>query len=123
MVTLYGGDAPAQRLLHESLRFSRTINSPMYLAWNFTYLAETAFWQEDLDQAAHWLAQAVAHHANPRWIRTELVDCLWVAARLAAEQVGNQIRYAPAGPVRTLIDAVQVTVQAALESPSLPRRS
>lgn len=77
VVTLYGGDAPAaQRLLHESLRLSRTINSPMYLAWNFTYLAETAFWQEDLDQAAHWLAQAVAHHANPRWIRTELVDCL-----------------------------------------------
>lgn len=83
MVTLYGGDAAgAQRLLHESLHLSRTINSPMYLAWNFTYLAETALWQGDLDHAAHWLAQALAHHANPRWICTELVDCLWVAARL-----------------------------------------
>lgn len=40
-----------------------------------------------------------------------------MAVRLTAEQVGNQIRYAPAGPVRTLIDAVQVTVQAALDPP------
>lgn len=28
----------------------------MYLAWNFTYLAETALWLGDLDQAAHRLA-------------------------------------------------------------------
>jgi len=131
VVTLYGGDAAeAQRLLHESLHLSRTINSPMYLAWNFTYLAETALWQGDLDQAAHWLAQALAHHANPRWIRTELVDCLWIAARLAtaqqqypraatlfglAEQVGSRIRYVPAGPVRPLNEAALTTVQAALE--------
>ncbi len=131
VVTLYGGDAAgAQRLLHESLHLSRTINSPMYLAWNFTYLAETALWQGDLDQAAHWLAQAVAHHANPRWIRTELVDCLWIAARLAtaqqqypraatlfglAEQVGRRIGYVPAGPVQPLNEAALVTVRQALE--------
>lgn len=131
MVTLYGGDtAEAQRLLQESLHISRTINSPMYLAWSYTYLAETALWQGDHDQAAHWLTQALIHHANPRWIRTELVDCLWVAARLAtaqqqqrcaatlfglAEQVGSRIGYAPVGPMRPLIDAAMVTVQAALE--------
>ena len=130
VVTLYGGDAAeAQRLLHESLHFSRTISSPMYLAWNFTYLAETALWLGDLDQAAYWLAQALAHHANPRWIRTELVDCLWIAARLAtaqkqyqraatlfglAEQVGGRIGYAPAGPVRPLNDAALVTVREVL---------
>lgn len=123
VVTLSGGDAAeAQRLLHESLHLSRTINSSMYLAWNFTYLAETALWQGDLDQAAHWLAQALAHHANPRWIRTELVDCLWMAARLAtvqqqylraatlfglAKQVGSRIGYVPAGPVN---EAALVTV-------------
>ncbi len=130
VVTLYGGDAAeAERLLHESLHLSRTINSPMYLAWNYTYLAETALWQGGLDQAAKWLAQALLYHANPRWVRTELVDCLWVAARLAAalqqyqraatlfglaEQVGRRIHYVPSGPVRPLIDAAQVTVQAAL---------
>lgn len=134
VVTLYEGDAAeAQRLLHESLHLSRTINSLMYLAWNFTYLAETALWQGDLDQAAHWLAQAVAHHANPRWIRTELVDCLWIAARVVtaqrqhqraatlfglAEQVGSRIGYAPAGPVRPLNKAAQVTVREALSEAS-----
>ncbi|MBI3960295.1 MAG: hypothetical protein HY328_15895, partial [Chloroflexi bacterium] len=82
------------------------------------------------EQAGQWLAQALAHHANPRWIRTETVDCLWVAARLAtaqeeyqraamffglAEQIGSHIRYAPAGPVRPLNAAALATVQAALE--------
>ncbi|MBI3960300.1 MAG: tetratricopeptide repeat protein, partial [Chloroflexi bacterium] len=52
VVTLYGGDAAeAQRLLQESLELSRTISSPMYLAWNYTYLAETALWQGDHEQA------------------------------------------------------------------------
>ena len=102
----------------------------MYLAWNYTYLAETALWQGDLDQAAHWLAQALVHHANPRWIRTELVDCLWGAAWLAttqqqyqraatrfglADQVGKGIGYVPIGPVRSLNEAALATVQNALE--------
>ncbi|MEZ4869384.1 MAG: hypothetical protein R3C14_49130 [Caldilineaceae bacterium] len=118
------------RLLHESLELSRTTTSAMYLAWSYTYLAETALWQRDLDQAGHWLALALTHHANQRWIRTELVDCLWVAARLAAaqqqhhhaatrfglaEQVGRGIGYVPAGPVRPLNDAALATVQVALE--------
>jgi len=130
VVTLYSGnDAEAERLLHESLSLSRTINSPMYLAWNFTYLAETALWRGELDDSAHWLAQALAHHANPRWVRTETVDCLWVAARLAtaqgqytraatlfglAEQVGSRIGYTAAQPVRPLIDAARATVRAAV---------
>jgi predicted ATPase/DNA-binding SARP family transcriptional activator len=131
VVLLYRGDVDAaQRLLHESLHLSQRITSAMYLAWSYTYLAETALWQGDLDQAAHWLAQALTHHANPRWIRTELVDCLWVTARLAtaqqqyrraatlfglAEQVGSRIHYVSAPPVRPLIDAALTTVQTALE--------
>ena len=130
VVALYSGDAvEAQRLLHESLELSRTMNSPMYLAWNFTYLAETALWQGELDDSARWLAQALTHHARPRWIRTETVDCLWVAARLAtaqhryqraatlfglAEQVGSRIRYSAAQPVRPLIDAARAMVREAL---------
>ena len=130
VVLLYRGNVvEAQRLLHESLHLSQTTTSAMYLAWSYTYLAETALWQGDLDQVAYWLAQALTNHANPRWIRTELVDCLWVAARLAtaqqhyrcaatlfglAEQVGSRIGYVPAGPVRPLNDAAQVTVREAL---------
>ena len=131
VVMLYGGDvAEARRLLDESLRICLTVNSAMYLAWNYTYLAETALWQGDHDQAAQWLAQALTYHANPRWVRTELVDCLWVAARLATaqqqyqraatlfglvEQVGQRIRYAPVEPVQSLVNAALATVQAALE--------
>jgi hypothetical protein len=130
VVTLYSGDATeAERLLHESLGLSRTISSPMYLAWNFTYLAETALWRGELDESARWLAQALAHHANPRWVRTETVDCLWVAARLAtaqeqyqraatlfglAEAMGSSIGYTAAQPVRPQIDAARVTLREAL---------
>jgi predicted ATPase len=131
VVTLYSGNVDlARQLLHESLQLSRTITSAMYLAWSYTYLAETALWQGDHDQAAQWLAQALTYHANPRWVRTELVDCLWVAARLATAQqqyhraatlfglvaqVGQRIRYAPVAPVRSLVNAALATVQAALE--------
>jgi len=131
VVMLYSGDvAEARRLLDESLRISLMVNSAMYLAWSYTYLAETALWQGEHDQAAQWLAQALTYHANPRWVRTELVDCLWVAARLATaqqqyqraatlfglvEQVGQRIRYAPVEPVRSMVNAALATVQAALE--------
>jgi tetratricopeptide (TPR) repeat protein len=84
IVTLYWGDATvARRLLDESLLLSRELNSELYSARIFTYLAETALWEGEADQAAQWLAQALAYHANPRWVRTELVDSLWIAARLA----------------------------------------
>lgn len=130
MAMLYSGDATeAERLLHESLGLSRTINSPMYLAWNFTYLAETALWQGELDESARWLEEALAYHANPRWVRTETVDCLWVAAWLAtaqeqyqraatlfglAEQMGSRIGYSAIQPVRPLIGTARATVRAAL---------
>lgn len=80
-----------------------------------TYLAETTLWAGETEQAAQWLAQALTYHANPSWIRTELVDCLWTAARLAAvqqnylraatlsglaEQVSSRIRYVLVEPVR-----------------------
>ena len=80
-----------------------------------TYLAETTLWAGETEQAAQWLAKALTYHANPTWIRTELVDCLWTAARLAAvqqnylraatlsglaEQVSSRIRYVLVEPVR-----------------------
>ncbi len=131
IVTLYSGDATAaRRLLSESLLVSHELNSKLYSALILTYLAETALWEGEADQAAQWLAQALAYHANPRWVRTELVDSLWIAARLAtvqqdypraatlfglAEQVSSQIRYALVEPVRAQVDAALATVRDALD--------
>ncbi len=66
IVTLYSGDATAaRRLLSESLLVSLELNSKLYSALILTYLAETALWEGEADQAAQWLAQALAYHANP----------------------------------------------------------
>lgn len=75
------------------------------------------------------MAEVLAHHARPRWVRTETVDCLWVAARLAtaqgeypraatlfglAEQMAQRIGYRAPSPVRPHIDAALAIVKAAL---------
>ena len=130
IATLYCGDAvEAERLLLESLEMARDLRNDMYLSRIYTYLAETALWRADQTRAAQWLAKAWIHHANPRWPRTELVDCLWVAARLAtaqeqyqraatlfglAEQVGARIHYAPIEPIRPLIETALATIREAL---------
>jgi predicted ATPase/DNA-binding SARP family transcriptional activator len=130
IVMLYRGDATeARRLLSETLKLCIGRKSVMILARIYTYLAETELWEGELEQAEQWLAQSLAHYAHPRWIRLDLVDSLWVAARLAtahehyrraailfglAEQLGSQIRYAPVEPVRVQIDAALATVQQAL---------
>jgi hypothetical protein len=105
------------------------INGKMVLARVYTYLAEMALWEGEFDQAEQWLAQSVVHHVHPRWIRIELVDCLWVATRLAtaqkqyrraatlfglAEQVGSQIGYVLVGPVRVQVDTALAIVRKAL---------
>lgn len=131
VVALYSGKPDeARRLLDESLELSRTIGSAMYLAWSYTYLADTALWQGQVEEAARWMAEALAHHARPRWVRTETVDCLWVAARLAtaqgeypraaalfglAEQMAQRIGYRAPSPVRPHIDAARAKVQSALD--------
>jgi hypothetical protein len=89
-----------------------------------------ALCEEEHEQAAQWLAQGLIHHANPRWVRTELVDCLWIAARLAtaqqhylraatlfglAQQISSRIRYELVGPVRPLVDAALANVRIALD--------
>ena len=81
-------------------------------------------------KATHWLTHAWRYHVNPRWIKSDLVDCLWVAARLAtarqayvraatlfglAEQVSRRIRYPLVEPVQSLVNAALATVQTALE--------
>ena len=131
LVTLYGGNAPAaRRLLQESLHLCNEMKNKHRSARVCTYLAETALWENDCEQAAHWLAQSMAHDADPHKITIYAVIRLWVAARLAtaqqqyqraatlfglAEQMHGQIHHAIAGPMRTLAAAALATVQAALE--------
>ena len=131
IATLYCGDAAeAERILHASVHHSRDMKNAFVLARSYTYLAEAAVWQGELDKATHWLTHAWRYHVNPRWIKSDLVDCLWVAARLAtarqayvraatlfglAEQVSRRIRYPLVEPVQSLVNAALATVQAALE--------
>jgi predicted ATPase/DNA-binding SARP family transcriptional activator len=131
IVTLYAGDVTeARRLLTESLSLCMGLKGDLVLARVYTYLAELALWEGKLDQAEQWLAQSVVDHAHPRWIRIELVECVWLAARLAtaqqqflraatlfglAEQLHRHTRYELLGPVRSLVEAALATVQAALD--------
>ena len=130
LVTLYAGDtAAAHRLLHESLHLCVEMKYKDKLARVCTYLAETALWEGDLEQAAHWLAQSLAHDADPHKITIYEVMRLFVAARLAtaqqiyeraatlfglANQMHGEIKYAIGGPMCALADAALATVRAAL---------
>jgi len=129
LVTLYRGDVSgARRLLNESLRLCTELKIPMLLARNLTFLAETALWEGQIDEAAQWLAQSLTREANPGIIIYEVVR-LFVAARLAtaqqqyeraallfglAEQVNSQIHHAYAGLLRVPADAALATVQTSL---------
>ncbi len=131
LATLYSGDAPeARRLLGDSLRLWSDLGDKVFLARVCTYLAETALWEGELAEAGQWLAKSLAHHAEPRWIRIDQVERLFVAARLAAAQgdsvraamlfgsaeaVRSRIHYAPVGPAHRLADAALASVRAALE--------
>ena len=130
LVTLYGGDVPeARRLLADSLRLNLDLNDGWFLGRVCTYLAETALWEGDLDAAEQWLAQSLAYHADPRWIRMDQIERLFVAARLAtaqaaylraaalfgvADEMCSRIHYELAGPARLLADTALATVRAAL---------
>ena len=117
-------------LLTESLRLCLDLKEKPFLARNCTYLAEVALWVGEVEQAAQWLAQSLAYHADPHRITIYQVERLFVAARLAtaqqhhrraatlfglAEQAHSQIHNVIAGPMRALADAALATVRTALE--------
>jgi ATP/maltotriose-dependent transcriptional regulator MalT len=128
-VTLYRGDvAGARRILTDSLRLCTELKTPEFLARNLTFLAETALWEDQTDEAADWLTQSLAH-TDPGIIIYEIIR-LFVAARVAtaqgqyqraatlfglAEQANSQIHHAYAGPLRTPTDVALATVRAALD--------
>jgi hypothetical protein len=131
-VTLYRGEvAGARRILTDSLRLCTELQDPMLLARNMTFLAETALWEGQTDEAADWLAQSLTQEANPGIIIIYEVVRLFVAAHLAmaqqqyqraallfglAEQANSQIHHAYAGPMRAQTDIALATVRAALSS-------
>ncbi|NJN83221.1 MAG: hypothetical protein HC802_13680 [Caldilineaceae bacterium] len=130
IVTFYLGDtATARQILHDNLqRWLDKTN--FFLARTYGYLAEIALSEGDLTQAGQAQAQWIRYQSKVRWLSTEVVDCLWVAARLAvvqqqyeqaatlfglAEQVRRRVHYPGNGVMRPHIDDALATVQAALE--------
>ena len=122
--------AEARQLLQESWHLCREMKYKGPLLRVCTYLAETALWEGDLEQTAHWLAQSLVHSAHSQKITIYEVARLWVAGRLAtaqqqylraatifglADQAHSQIHDAIGGPLRTLADAALATVRAALD--------
>lgn len=130
IITLYLGDTiEARRLLSECLHFGLELQDKVFLARNYTYLAETALWEGKLDQAAQWLAQSLVYPADAQRNPSGTIEHFFVAARVAtaqgqyqraatlfglADQVHSQIHYAIAGPMRALADAALATVHEAL---------
>jgi tetratricopeptide (TPR) repeat protein len=131
IVTFYLGDVTtARQILHDCLQIWRDLKNNVFLARIYGYLAEIALSQGELADVAHAVAQSMLYQARLRWLSTEVVDCLWVAARLAtaqqrytraamlfglAEQVCRRIRYHGNGVMRPAVDAALATVQTALE--------
>jgi non-specific serine/threonine protein kinase len=131
VTSLYCGNATeARRLLTESLRRCLEQKNTILLARVCTYLAETALWEEEIDEAERWLAQSLAYQALPSSLTVFQVEQSFVAARLAtaqqrypraatlfglAEQFSSRLHYTYAGPMRAQIDAALAAVQAAME--------
>ena len=131
LVTLYCGDPAAARLLLvDTLRLCLDLNDGWFLGRVCTYLAETALWEGGLDEAEHWLAQALTYHAHPRLIKIDYIESFLVAARLAAAQgaylraatlfgladgIRSPVHYELVGPARQLAEAALARVRTALD--------
>lgn len=131
LATLYGGDAlEARRLLNESLRLGLDQRNRARLARICAYLAETALWEENVEEGAHWLAQSLDYAPAPRAFTLFQVERLLIAACLAAAQQqylsaatlfalaekGNyEMQFEFVGPKRVQVDAALATVRDALD--------
>lgn len=130
IVTFYLGDVTmARQILHDCLQLWLDLKNNVFLARIYGYLAEVALSRGEFAELAHAVAQSMRYQASVRWLSTEVVDCLWVAARLAtaqqqypraatlfglAEQVRRRIHYAVAGLHRPPVDAALALTHNAL---------
>ncbi len=87
LVNLYMGDArEARRLLEDSLRICLELNEKILLARICAFLAETALWEAELDEAEQWLARSLRYDADPRRTDIYQIERFLLAARLATAQ-------------------------------------
>ncbi|MGB5048020.1 MAG: tetratricopeptide repeat protein, partial [Caldilineaceae bacterium] len=130
LVTLYHNNTTeALRLLQESLELWTDIRDTPYLAIVAIYLAETALWERRPAEAEQWLTQVLRYHVDPRWLGIAVVNCLFVAARLAVDRQDFvqaamllglatehrlRTRCTLVEPVRAQVDAALTAVQEAL---------
>lgn len=131
IVTFYLGDVTtARQILHDCLQLWLDLKNNVFLARIYGYLAEIALTEDELDEATQAVVHSMGYQAKLRWLSTEVVDCLWVAARLAtaqqqyrraatlfglAEQVRRHVHYAVDGLLQPQVNAALATTQAALE--------
>ena len=131
LVTLYHHDTTeARRLLLECLTAWSNMRNKFHLAQVSIYLAETALWEGDCTEAERWLTQSLSYRCDPRLMGSAVVNCLFVAARLAvarqqyqraaallglAEETCNVAHYTWVEPVRAQVNSALATVQTALE--------
>ena len=131
LTTLYHYDtSEARRLLLESLAIWTNIRDKLHLSHTCIYLAETALWENKPEEAEQWLVQCLNYHFDPRWIGIAMVNCLFVAARLAmvrqhyqqavalfsfAEVTRQRVYCTLVEPVRAQVDADLARVRAMLD--------
>lgn len=131
LVTLYHYDTTgARRLLMECLTAWTNMRNQFHAAQVCIYLAETALWEGDCVEAERWLSQSLGYRSDPRLIGSAVVNCLFVAARLAvarqhyqraaalfglAEAARNGAQYTLVEPVCAQIDDALTKVRAAVE--------
>jgi tetratricopeptide (TPR) repeat protein len=130
LTTLYGGaTAEARRLLLESRAYTIELRRKHLLPRISIYLAETSLWEGLTEEAEGWLAECVGYRVDPPGLGSSLVNCFFVAARLAvvrqhyqqaamlfglAEERRHRTHYTLVAPVRAQVDGALATVQAAL---------
>lgn len=127
---LYEGDcAGALALAQASLAYCHIMGDTVALAKTSTVLAAAALQCGDLVAAEQYVAAAGQHFAYARYVRPELVDCLYIAARLAVAQESylraaalfglahrqhREIRHRLDAPMRPLVAAALQAVRCAL---------
>jgi predicted ATPase/DNA-binding XRE family transcriptional regulator len=131
LVTLYQNDAvEARRLLLKSLEIWTSIRDKRYMSRICIFLAEVSLWEEQIEETEQWLGLCVAYEVDPSWIGIALLNCFFVATRLAverkhfqraavlcgaAEEMRNKTHCTLVAPVRAQVDAALLAVQAALD--------
>lgn len=111
----YGHSTPLLALLEHSLQLCRQVKSPPFLAQVYTCLAETALWEKEWEQAAQYLAQAVANRGFPTHMIIGERFRLFAAVRLAAAQ-GH---YKRAATLAGVADATQPQTNNVYAGPAL----